>query len=640
MTDTHDRSYRPDIDGLRALAVVAVVAYHAFPGRVPGGFVGVDVFFVISGFLITSIIQRSIDAGRFSFAEFYARRVRRIFPALGVVLAFCLVAGWFELWTSEFKQLGQHVMAAVGFVSNVVLYREAGYFDAASETKPLLHLWSLGIEEQYYLVWPLLLWGLAKLRRGVAVPTVAVLAASFALNVWWVRHDPSAAFFLPMARVWELMIGGALAIATLRGRVTSDPRWGTAASLLGLAAILGAVALLSPDRAFPGFWALLPTLGTALVIAAGPGAWANRRVLSPRPVVFVGLISYPLYLWHWPLLTFARIGASGTLSSRAALVVVAVSVVCAWLTYQFVELRVRGARARRLAPALAGGLALVGVAGVAISTVDGVPWRFPASVRRIDDYALASPAISREWRRHRCMLETEGTFADECVEREPAAAPLVVLWGDSHAAALYPGLHAEQARLGFRVAQFSTSRCPPIVGFVSANPKLRNEHCVDVNDRVLARIAELRPSAVILTAYWDIYEPDLLPRTMERLRALGVRRVVVGNVPVWRGNPARALFHAYRRDPSGDVPSRMSRAQFKVPVRSDSAIAGIAASAGAEFVSLLDVLCDRGTCTATTDGGMTYSNADHLAPPGARAVVARTLRGVLASVAGGVLAAH
>jgi peptidoglycan/LPS O-acetylase OafA/YrhL len=380
--DSHD--YRPDIDGLRAVAVLAVVAYHAFPHRLPGGFVGVDVFFVISGFLITSIILRGVEAGRFSFVEFYARRVRRIFPALIVILAFCFAAGWFELWTREFRQLGKHIFAAMGFASNFVLWKETGYFDARAETKPLLHLWSLGIEEQFYLVWPLLVWGAYRLRRSVAPLIVAVLLSSFALSIWWVTREPGAAFFLPLPRFWELMVGCGLAWAALHRGL---PKPGVRAELLsvaGLGAIGAAMLMLRPESAFPGWWALLPTLGAMLVIAAGPETRLNKHVLSQPAVVFIGLISYPLYLWHWPILTFLRMSRLEPLSTPLRLAAVGASIGLAWLTYRFVELPIRSSRPRRLAPALCGALASVGMVGFALAWSNGLPWRFPASLRRLD----------------------------------------------------------------------------------------------------------------------------------------------------------------------------------------------------------------------------------------------------------------
>src|SRR3954468_8850530 len=351
-------AYRPDVDGLRAVAVLAVLAYHAFQGAMPGGFAGVDVFFVISGFLITGIILEDLKAGRFTVAGFYWRRIRRIFPALILVLAACLLLGWQVLLPDEFRALGKHVAAGAGFVSNIALWREAGYFDAAAELKPLLHLWSLGIEEQYYLLWPLAL--LLFFRRSLLWLILGVACVSFALNVAIVGGHPRAAFFLPVTRFWELLAGALLAYLPMAK--PSHLR-----SFLGAALVIAGFALLNGERAFPGWWALLPVGGTALLISAGPSAWVNRAILSRRAVVYVGLISYPLYLWHWPLLSYARIVHDGEAPWELRCALLGLSIVLAALTFELVEKPIRrgrlGAMARRVAvPGLAASMCALAVA--------------------------------------------------------------------------------------------------------------------------------------------------------------------------------------------------------------------------------------------------------------------------------------
>jgi len=316
-------AYRPDIDGLRAVAVLSVIAYHAFPNLLTGGFVGVDIFFVISGFLISSIIFNGLEQHRFSFVEFYARRIRRIFPALALVLVCCLGYGWLVLLPDEFRQLGKHTLAGAGFVSNLVLNSEAGYFDTAAELKPLLHLWSLGIEEQYYIVWPLLLIFAFKRGNNLRWLIVAIVMLSFSINLAKIGRHPVSAFFLPQSRFWELLVGSSLAylavfkqaplFASWRNQFAARLPIGLQSEIHNLRAIAGGLlimaALFGLDRTqpYPGWRALLPTLGALLVISAGPAAWVNRNILAHPAMVFVGLISYPLYLWNWPLLVFPRI---------------------------------------------------------------------------------------------------------------------------------------------------------------------------------------------------------------------------------------------------------------------------------------------------------------------------------------------
>jgi peptidoglycan/LPS O-acetylase OafA/YrhL len=372
-------AHRADIDGLRAVAILAVLGYHANPNWLPGGFVGVDIFFVISGYLISGIIVQGLERGSFSFAVFYARRIKRIFPALLLVLACVTLYGWLALFTDEYQLLGKHLAAGAGFVSNIVLWREAGYFDSAGELKPLLHLWSLGIEEQFYLLWPPLLFLAWKLRRKPLTVIVAITIASFALNAYWVRAHEVRTFYLPLTRLWELSLGGILAVVQISG-ATGAASWaqrlrarlaifnGCRArninAAIGASLIVAAIIGLSKYLQFPGWWAALPTLGSFLLIAAGSDTWVNRKLLGNPPMVFVGLISYPLYLWHWPLLSFQRILADQDIATADLIVTLALAFILAWLTYRFVERPIRTSRKRREpAITLAAGVALIGTLG-------------------------------------------------------------------------------------------------------------------------------------------------------------------------------------------------------------------------------------------------------------------------------------
>jgi peptidoglycan/LPS O-acetylase OafA/YrhL len=354
------QKYRPDIDGLRAIAVLSVVAFHAFPSWVKGGFIGVDVFFVISGYLISTIIFENLDKGTFSFSDFYSRRIRRIFPALLLVLIGCFAFGWFALLADEYKQLGKHIAAGAGFLSNFILWNEAGYFDNSAETKPLLHLWSLGIEEQFYIVWPLLLWFAWKQKFNLLTFTIIITVATFILNLKGVKQDMVATFYSPQTRFWELLSGSLLAWFTLYKKDTltgikrninvclsrfvyiekQDNDGRTLSNLLsfvGLFLLLYGFWRINKELSFPGKWALVPVLGAVLIITAGSKAWVNRRILSNKLAVWFGLISFPLYLWHWPILSFARIVESEVPSRNIRIAAVFVSIALAWLTYKLVE---------------------------------------------------------------------------------------------------------------------------------------------------------------------------------------------------------------------------------------------------------------------------------------------------------------
>lgn len=336
--------YRPDIDGLRAIAVLGVVAFHAFPSKFRGGFVGVDVFFVISGFLISSIIIGSLKRGNFSFSEFYSRRVNRIFPALIVMLSAVWIFSWVGLFPGEFEQLGKHMVGGVSFVSNFVLLGESGYFDNSAETKVLLHLWSLGIEEQFYLIWPILLWSAWRLRLSIATTILLATAVSFLLNIIEVKADTTSAFYSPQTRFWELLFGAGLAFVASHAKTSKlivSEKMASAISIVGLLLILLSIKYISKKYLFPGWWALIPVVSATMIIYAGPKAWANRKILSSRPMVFIGLISFPLYLWHWPLLSLARIIDGDKPSVLIRLTMVFCSFLLAWMTYKFIEVPLR-----------------------------------------------------------------------------------------------------------------------------------------------------------------------------------------------------------------------------------------------------------------------------------------------------------
>jgi peptidoglycan/LPS O-acetylase OafA/YrhL len=359
-------NYRPDIDGLRAIAVGAVVAFHAFPNIFKGGFVGVDVFFVISGFLISGIIVDDIEENQFSYLDFYKRRIRRIFPALLIVIAVTLVAGWYVLLPDEFQRVGKDLAAGAGFATNFILWDEAGYFDVASETKPLLHLWSLAIEEQFYIVWPLVL-GLIWIRqRGLLLATLSIASVSFAYNVFSVEHHHAdAAFYSPLSRFWELMLGGVLAYL-VRQKTQWLSGFRSLQSAFGLLLIAISVFFLNKAAAFPGFWALLPTLGAFFVISAGGYNWIGKRILGNPIMVGVGLISYPLYLWHWPILAFAKIVKGRLLTPGDRMLVIVASVAVAFLTYRLIERPLRRSPDRRVPQGLLAAVAALGVIGLAI----------------------------------------------------------------------------------------------------------------------------------------------------------------------------------------------------------------------------------------------------------------------------------
>lgn len=559
-----EAAYRRDIDGLRAIAVLSVVAFHAFPGLLPGGFVGVDVFFVISGYLISGVISKQLAAGRFTFRDFYARRIRRILPALLVVLAACYAFGWIALLPGEYQQLSKHIAAGMGFVSNFALWNEAGYFDASASAKPLLHLWSLGIEEQFYLVWPLCLWGFAKLRRSAMTLVIVVGVVSFAINLATIHMAPVAAFYSPLSRFWELQAGCLLAVLTQNREPNRNPMPRVVADLVSIAgavALALSIALFNIKIAFPGWWALLPTGGTFLLIASGPESWFSRNVLSRTALVWIGLISYPLYLWHWPILSFASIVEIGTPPVGIRIAAVFASGALAFATYRLIEKPIRfGAPRPYKIPALVALSVLVGIIGYVTYARSGLPARFPPEVREVANFHYEFKADARSTD---CWLSAEqpyNGFAPFCTDTS-ASRDLAILWGDSHAARLYPGLKQVFGDT-MALSQFTRDACPPILGVATAV-------CQKSNDWVIAQIARIKPQTVILFAAWTHYQGDwhsqtraktALLATIDALRKLGVGKVVViGPAPVWKGGLPKLAYQAWTHGhPFHRVPERLA----------------------------------------------------------------------------------
>ncbi len=461
--------YRPDIDGLRAMAVLSVVAFHAFPGQIPGGFIGVDIFFVISGYLISTIIFQNLDKGTFSFAEFYSRRIRRIFPALILILTASCSFSWFILLPDEYRQLGRHIAAGAVFASNFQLWSEVGYFDGAAYSKPLLHLWSLGIEEQFYIVWPFLMW-LAR-RRAFRIVLMTILACvSLYMNVSQIKADAVATFYFPQTRFWELACGGLLAwwtlyrrdapasfqtaigagrFAPIQGELLGGKAAYNALSFAGLLLLTYGFLRINAAVGFPGLWAVIPVLSAVMIIAAGPGAWLNRNVLSHPVAVWFGLISYPLYLWHWPLLSFTSIAAPEMPGAMSRVVPVVASVALAWLTYKLIEQPIRLDRHDRKAmtAALVVLLSLVGCAGYATYLNDGFQFRQRASSETFD-------GDTGHYQYYRYVADhyhvcTPAAIADDaprwegftlCMQSKAGPGVDVAIIGDSHAEQLFPGI--------------------------------------------------------------------------------------------------------------------------------------------------------------------------------------------------------
>jgi peptidoglycan/LPS O-acetylase OafA/YrhL len=635
--------YRPDVDGLRAVAVLAVVVFHAWPSALPGGFVGVDVFFVISGFLITQLILDGIGAARFSFAEFYARRVRRIVPALAIVLAWCVVYGYEQLPQAELSQLLAHAIAGALSFANVWSWRQAGYFDGAAELKPLLHLWSLGVEEQFYMLWPALLVATRGGARRVRTVMLSCVVASFLLNVVLVQRFPVATFYLPMTRLWELALGGLLVgIRTS----SSDPQAtrparARAAVMTGAGAVLLALGVLYTDaqKAFPGYWAILPTAGTALMIAAGPRAWLNRWLLASPPLVQLGLISYPLYLWHWPLLAFERILGPWELLPRDTVGPVALSFVLAWLTYRVIERPIRRAPA---SPRVAFGL-LAALSAVALASLACYLGVVPMRPDNQSELRRAGITLDRAIRRGDHAQACDGAIDTPASLRElctfapgPRGAKTIVLWGDSHAGAWSPLFFDVGRKLGYRVVVIEHDGCVPLL-HVKQTSMMASPACRDFGlaEDALRAIAALRPVHVFVVARWSVYahgwrvaghlqprthfltQSDAddadeassiaamraqFPRTSEALRKLA-SVTFVKTVPAPEPSPVA--------DTPRSAGPELARSRGAEAFGDELIDEAVARDPGVTAVDVAPRLC-RPTCVTARDGMLLYQDDNHL----------------------------
>jgi peptidoglycan/LPS O-acetylase OafA/YrhL len=634
--------YRPDIDGLRAIAVLAVIGFHAFPAWIRGGFVGVDVFFVISGYLISTILLTGMERGSFRFAQFYIRRIRRIFPALIVVLLACMVVGWLVLFSFEYKALGKHVAGSAGFVSNFLLWNEAGYFDKAVETKPLLHIWSLGIEEQFYIVWPLLLYMVWKRKAATLALLLLLLISSFTFNV--LSSDPAADFYSPLTRFWELMAGAVLAYLSLywedlAGLFRKLPRparqiIGAGAApesitrdvmaVIGLLLIVAAVLTVDETKRFPGWWALFPVVGTYLMIASGPRAWINNKLLATRGLVAIGLISYPLYLWHWPLLSFIRI-VNGTAPSPAALALaVLLSFGLAWLTYLLVEKPLRfGKSAPVKAAALFIVMGITGSAGYIIYANNGFPFRNASA----EDIVAAAHDYE----------QSEGLTLGN------PEADATVLVGDSTMGQYIPRVRRLIAQHAIdldnnRVIFYLEAGCPPIPDIAGE----RNLVCAPFVDKVLPTLDGDRVKTVAFTAWWTPEFTDAKyylrsdpskvflrdseaaqDRALSKFAALISHLVNAGKrVFVLLETPSGRVYDPEAMMPTGwrrllarpkisESPTRSN--MEKVVGKTNDKVRRAAEMAGGRVIKPLDYLCDNEFCpVADKDGRLMYFNYGHL----------------------------
>jgi peptidoglycan/LPS O-acetylase OafA/YrhL len=623
--------YRPDIDGLRGIAVIAVMLFHFGVPGFTGGFSGVDVFFVISGYLITTLIQTEIAAGRFSFAAFYERRIRRLFPALLTVVALSSIAGVILFEPHDLRDLRQSVVATVLFAANFLFWQTTGYFDPAADVRPLLHTWSLSVEEQFYIVFPVfLLLAVRYLPRQAHWLIVAVALASFAASAALTAAHPSAAFYLLLFRAWELLIGAWLALRPAPAPLPAA--WREAAAALGLVLIGYGVFAFSRNTPFPGTSALAPCAGTALLIVAGMnGGSSVNRLLSLRPIVFAGLISYSLYLWHWPLLVFAKYYLIRELTAPEKIALLAASFALAAASWRYIELPFRGSRGLLSRTAL---FRTAGVISLLLIATGSTGFNVPGTQQTPPD------AAARTLPHQHCLNRDVSKIAGGDLCRLGAASPArptFLLWGDSHAGALAPAIERaakDAGRAGWFAGQ---AGCLPFPGVERRD---RNDlRCGEFNDAVaklLEQNGEIR--TVFLVARWAMYTEGMRTEDASGAMVLIGTGKVADNARAFREGFERTLrtlagrnldvvFVTQAPDIGWDVPAVVARSRSfgrRVPEppslethrarqkQVTDILQDLSGRYPLRVVDLARALCPRGTCLIERSGQLLYLDSNHL----------------------------
>lgn len=659
-------NYRPDIDGLRTIAVVPVVLFHANVAGFTGGFVGVDIFFVISGFLITTIIHRELAEGRFSILRFYERRARRILPALFAVMVASLIAGWFILAPVDYDKMGQSILSALLFVSNMWFWRNSGgYFDGATDYLPMLHTWSLAVEEQFYIFFPLLLMLLHRIGRRLLLPVIVLLVAgSLVVAIWATPRMPSASFYLLPTRIWELGIGSLLALGLLPAAAPKALREGVGA--LGLVGVLAPVFLYDGSTEFPGLAALPPVLGAAALIWAGTaGPVLASRLLALRPMVWIGLISYSLYLWHWPIMAFLRNRLfTVDLEPTWQVVTVLASVAAGWISWRFIERPFRvpthaGGMGQGRIFALSGaGMAGIGILSLVVALVtQGVAGRFSAlQLSLLESLSRSGSHLdncaSTQGDRHICTFRTSSEGSGKWL-----------IWGDSHAGATLPAF-LDIARHAKKELIFAgLPACPPLPELHRGDMlTVDNERCEKFRTEVMKVFGqENNLEKVFLVARWTRYvegkrmpkeglRPSILFRpgqsepislkanaektheallsVVQTISPFGADIILVGPLPEIPWDVAQAvkanILFGSSWPASATLETVSARQRATVEILND-----VAKNTEAKFWPLAEAFCTP-SCPTHDSSHVFYKDHDHLTPDGARIVLKPVLVSFLA----------
>ncbi len=639
---TLEIKYRPEIDGLRAIAVTSVVLYHFDRTILSGGYVGVDIFFVISGYLITSIICRDFMLNKFSMINFWEKRARRILPALFVVVFSSLFVGYFVLMPREFEALGEQVQYNSMFLSNYLFYKQQGYFDISNELKPLLHTWSLSVEEQYYLIYPAMLVLLLKfIKEKTLFTLLAIIVISFAMSVYGVFYSPKSAFYLLHMRAWELALGAA--IVFLSKRYLQSTLVSNIASYAGFLLIVFSVTLFDDKIYFPGYSALAPCLGAALII------WSNSekqnslaKLLSLRPIVFVGLISYSWYLWHWPALVYMKYISSNTGELALGIMLVSTFFISV-LSWKYIETPFRKKRylvkrERYLAVSAVTSMVFISVGGF-IYKSEGLPGRLSEPVANVvSAYKDINPM------REKCMMPDLDKIKEANICQTltvEGTDPKFLLWGDSHADAIQPALNINSNKYGINGYVAAYPGCPPILDHYQKR-RGKSFYCKEFNDEVFSLVKRENIKYVILAASWfnwarsdtNIYFKtrdnqhggydniviEGVDATINKLISEGVHVYFMRSIPIATFDPPRRLGIYFQLREKIETPSIAKQRYMAKRRITDELIRRNINKEKFTVIDPVEALCEKDICKVLYKSKSLYSNGGHLSSYGAEFV--------------------
>ena len=618
-------TYRDDIDGLRALAVLAVLLFHFEFEIFSGGYVGVDVFFVISGYLITSILIHDIQAQRFSLSHFYEKRLRRLFPALFATVLVSWGVGYWLFMPDEFKEFGQSMVSTVAYLSNVFFWMKSDYFGGPSELKPLLHTWSLSVEEQYYLIFPFVVWGALKSGiKALLKVTIVLLGISFVASVLMIKPYPSAVFYLSPFRFWELLIGSLLAIFAYQ-KVAPSKKAVPFLSSIGLALILWPIFVYTEKTAFPGWSALWPVIGASLIIWANDTGWVGKLLKLPF-MRFTGKISYSLYLWHWPLVVFYGYWIIRDFTLLDKLMLLVVTFILGWLSWRYLEspFRLHGDKQRKpkwvFAASIVATLGVLAVGGHIWKT-KGVPDRFPQLVK-----TEALSDVNQQSKSNPCFLNKEQGYTEwgneACLIDSPKSDRLVLLWGDSHAFHLLAGLKANQDNLDFDVLMYASAGCAPILGLdLPGRP-----NCKANNDYALEILAKYQPKELILAGNWSygVKEENVklaeLVNTVEKAKTVVEKVTVFNQLPLYPiSNPQYLAMRLQQSNVTSDYYLKPSEGK-------DSALEISGLLPEDMVYDAYGLFCPEVACSIFRDGSMMVVDRGHLSKEGSKYLIESYLK--------------